>query len=233
MVSFGDDLSWGPIASMDERVAWLDTECPIPGSWDWLPEEDETFWKEAGQPAAERLIWLSGNSADEVAGYLAYLERYSDLPAAVVRTNEHIPPHPTFGPLIGSGSANAEQLADVLSHAERRPIAADHALAGRWAELRAENALLRIMDGEQLVSAPVETYDRLLHAAVTGDWQKGMRVIGGAIGASFDEQVRINSEFLFYRLGALVKSGELEAQGDVLGWDDEQRRIPAMVRKPG
>lgn len=231
VVSFGDDLSWGPIASLDDRVKWLDAECPIPGSWDWLPETHEEFWKEAGEAADERLVWLSSNSAHEVAGYLAYLERYSDLPAMVVRPDEHLPPHPTYGPLLGTGSANVEQLADALHNGERRPIADDREMFGRWAELRSDNALLRILRDGQLVSAPIDTYDRLLLEAATGEWQKGVLVVGKALGASFDEQVRVSSDFLFSRLRALVRSGALEAQGDVLGWEEDGRRQPALVRK--
>ena len=232
VVSFGDDLSWGPISSLAERVSWLDAECPIPGTWDWLPEAHQSFWEEAAQPAEDRLIWLSDNSSHEMAGYLAYLERLAELPAAVVRPNEHLPPHPKYGRLLGSGTANVEQLADVLDNAERRPVTDDHAWVGRWAELRSDNALLRVMEDGQLVSAPVETYDRLLLGAATDDWKKGVLVVGHALAASFDEQVRVSSDFLFSRLSALVRTSQLEAQGDVLGWDEDMRRAPALVRKP-
>jgi hypothetical protein len=213
-------------------VAWLDAECPIPGSWDWLPEEHELFWKDAGQPAEHRLVWLSSNSAHEVAGYLAYLSRHSELPAEVVRPNQYIPLHPTYGPLLGTGSANVEQLANVLRHAKRNSVGDDRAWFGRWVELESENAHLRIMDGAELVSAPVETYDRLLLGAAKTDWQKGVLLVGNALAATFDEQVRVSSDFLFSRLGALVRLGQLEAQGDVQGWEENMRRTPALVRKP-
>ena len=88
-----------------------------------------------------------------------------------------------------------------------------------------------MVDG-QLVSAPVETYDRLLLGAATDDWKKGVLVVGHALAASFDEQVRVSSDFLFSRLSALVRTSQLEAQGDVLGWDEDMRRAPALVRKP-
>ena len=203
----------------------------MPGGWDWLGDAHDQFWAEAGQPAEDRLVWVSSNCPQEVSGYLAYLEQFSDRPAAVVRPNLHIPPHPKYGPLLGTGTANVEQLADVLDSAERRTIAEDHSLFDRWAELRSENALLRVMSGTGLVSAPVETYDRLLLDAATTDWQRGVLIVGKALGASFDEQVRVGTDFLFSRLSALVGSGALEAQGDVLGWEGDGRRTPAMVRR--
>lgn len=167
-----------------------------------------------------------------MAGYLAYLERHADLSADVVRPNLHLPAHPTHGPLLGTGTANVEQLADVLANAERRPVLEDRSWFGRWAELRSENGLLRIMDGTELVSAPIETYDRLLLSAAAPEWRKGILVVGHALAASFDEQVRVSPDFLFSRLGALVRSGQLKAQGDVQGWDEERRRTRALVCKP-
>lgn len=226
-------MSWGPIASIPERVSYLEAESPIPGGWDWLGEAHDDFWEACSQPAEDRLVWLSDNAAHEVAGYLAFLERFSDREATVVRPNEHLPPHPTYGPFLGTGTANVEQLANVLENAEQKPLADDHALYGRWAELRSENALLRVMSGKRLVSAPVDTFDRLLLGAATADWQPRAKVVGKALGASFDEQVRISSDFLFSRLAALVRSEVLAAQGDVLGWDEEGRRQPALVRKVG
>jgi len=92
--------------------------------------------------------------------------------------------------------------------------------------------MLRVMKDGQLISAPVETYDRLLLGAASDDWQKGVLVVSHGLAASFDEQVRVSSDFLFSRLSALVRSGQLEAQGDVNGWDEGMRRAPAMVRKP-
>ena len=62
------------------------------------------YAKEAEHFGDERLIWLSSNSADEMAGYLAYLGRV-DRPAAVLRPDRYLPPHPTFHRLIPPPSA--------------------------------------------------------------------------------------------------------------------------------
>ncbi len=75
-------------------------------------------------------------------------------------------------------------------------------------------------------------FDRLLLEACGEEWERGVRIVGNAMAASFQQRLCLSSEFLFSRLSNLVKSGELEAEGDVLGWTSEPRRVPAQVRKP-
>jgi hypothetical protein len=216
---------------MDERVAFFDAEYPIPGGWDWLTESNAEFWDELASQAGERLIWLAPTSSSELAGYLAYLDRFADVPAEVVRPNDYLQPHPRYGPHLGLGSMNAEELADAFANAPRYSIEADRQLAGRWSELMEENAMLRIVEDGALISAPIDHYDHFILGATPPKWTRAVRVVGDAIGATFDEQVRVNSDMLFSRLAALVRSGAIEAQGDVLGWTEEKRREPALVRR--
>lgn len=233
-MSFGDDLSWGPIGGdLDERVQFFDAESPIPGGWDWLRESHEEFWRDASQPAENRLTWISSSCAYEAAAYLAYLQRFPDLPAAVVRPDQYVPPHPIYGPPLGTGTLGVEQMADVLDHAPRSDVADDEHLSCRWEELQREGALLRIVQNGELVSAPLDHYDRLLLACASPEWTRGVQIIGNALANAFEEQIWVSSDFLFSRLSNLIKSGTLEADRDVLGWTDEPRRAPAMVRKPG
>ncbi len=233
VVSLGDDLSWGPIGrdKLRERIAYFDAFCPIPDGWSWLAEAHEKFGEEVAAEWDERLVWLGSASAAELAGYLFYLDRFGELPAQVIRPDEHLPPHPRFGPAGSIGVLNASDVAAVLEKAPRRPVADDIALYGRWAELVADGALLRVLQDGGLRSAPLDHFDHLILSAVGPEWKLGIRVIGDAIGASFDERVQINSDFLFMRLSELAKHGVLEAEGDVLGWTEDMRRLPVNVRK--
>jgi len=217
---------------MEERVAYFDKECPIYGGWDWLPGSHEDFWGTLVEETVERLIWLVPNSSSELAAYLAYLDRFPDVPADVMRPNDYLKPHPIHGPHLGLGSMNAEEMARVLKEAPRRSIAADHALIGRWQELVEENAMLRVVERGALTSAPIDHFDQFILAATPPDWTKAVRVVGNALGATIDEQIHVSSDLLFSRLAALVRSGAIEAQGDVLRWTEEQKREPALVRRP-
>ncbi len=217
---------------MEQRVAFFDTECPIPGGWDWLAASNADFWDELAGETGERLIWLAPTSSSELAGYLAYLDRFADVPAEVIRPNDYLQPHPRYGPHLGLGSMNAEELADAFANAPRCSIAADRQLAGQWSKLVEDNAMLRIVEDEALISAPIDHFDRFILDATPAEWTRAARVVGHALGATFDERIRVNSDLLFSRLAALVRSGAIEAQGDVLGWTEEQRHEPALVRRP-
>ena len=47
-----------------------------------------------------------------------------------------------------------------------------------WRRLRAENAPLRLVDGDKLVSAPITHFDDLVLSFVDADWKKGARIVG-------------------------------------------------------
>lgn len=232
VVSLGDDLSWGPVeGDLAGRAAYFETECPIPGGWQWLPEAHAEFWTAIDGWPGERLIWLGANSACEHAGYLAYLDHCHDRPAEVVRPDDYFAPHPVYGPAGSIGVLDAEQLADALANAPRRPVGDDAEQFGRWAELQREDALLRIVDDGRLISARVDHFDSFVTDAVGSEWKAAARVVGDALGAAFDARVWVNSDFLFSRVASLVNSGALEAQGNVVGWTADHRREPAHVRR--
>ena len=214
-------------------MAFFEREYPELGGSEWLAESHEEFWGALNEETGERLIWLVPNCSSELTAYLAYLDRFADVPAQVIRPSDYFEPHPVYGPYLSLGSMNPEQLAEAFDAAPRRSIEEDHELFGRWRELVEENAMLRVLQDGALVSAPISYFDRFILAAAPSDWTRSIKVVGNALSAAFDEQVPVNSDLLFSRLAALVGSGQLEAQGNVLGWTDEPKREPALVRKPG
>jgi len=232
VVSQSDDLSWGPISGgIDRRIAFFDLECPIPGGWQWLREAHAGFATAVSEWTGDLLIWLGLSSACEHAGYLAYLHQFHDRPADVLRPDDYLQPHSVYGPAGAIGVLNPEQMTDLVENAPRTPVADDSELFGRWRELEAEDSLLRIMADGRLVSAPVDHFDRFIIDAVGGEWKPAARVVGDALGGTFDARLWVPTDFLFSRVANLVKSGALEAQGEVLGWTDEPRRASALVRR--
>ena len=235
VAGFSDDLSWGPIgeARLAERIAYMEKEDPFPPEpsyWRGLPKAHENFWHEASRETDERIIWLGSNNACELAGYLAYLDRFPDLPVSVIRPDDYLPEHPRYGKAGAIGVLNAEQLADALDHAPRRAAADDATLFGRWAELVQENALLRSVSDGSLISVPISHYDHFVIGAASSDWTRHVRVVGHALAATFDAKVWVNTELLFSRLAHLVDEGILEADGDVRAYTEDFRRSEAKVR---
>ena len=233
-VGIHEDWSWGPIGDhrIAERIAFMKREVPTPWDdyWDALPEKYAAFWGAIDAWPGEILIWLGSASALELAGYFAFLDRFPERAASVVRPDFYLPPHPRFGPVGAMGAMNADQMADCLVNAPRSPIADDAALFGRWAKLVEENALLRVIRDGALVSAPIDAHDHFILGAARVEWMPHVRLVGYAMGATFDARTWVSDDILFSRLAHLVDDGVLEADGDINGWTDEPRRTEARVR---
>jgi hypothetical protein len=77
-----------------------------------------------------------------------------------------------------------------------------------------ENAPLRVLDGDRLVSAPISFFDSMLMSFVTEDWQRVARIIGQSLVSSTDDSlVAIDDILLRARVNALVECGRLEIRG--------------------
>lgn len=227
----GDDLSWGPIAgTLAARIRYLDSFCPIPGGWSWIQREHRNFRKYVEGPLANRTIWLGSNNAAELCGYYRYLDSFGDLPADIIRPDDFLPPHPKYGPAGSVGILNLDQVAECLDHAPRSPIGAEGHLRERWSQLKSQDTLLRVVEHGEVRSVEVDYLDRLIVAATPPDWERSIRVVGNALGAAFDEGRAIHSDFLFGRLGALVDSGTIEADGKLFDWTQDGRRSDPGVR---
>ena len=149
----------------------------------------------------------------------------------MIRPDRHIPPHPMHGAALSTGSLSVEEITSVLEHAPRSHVGDDKHLSPRWNELQQEAALLRIVQDGTLVSAPVDHYDPVLLNHAPSEWTDVARVVGSALGAAFDQQSYVNSDFLFSRVPHLVASGAFECEDDLLGWTEDWRRAPAKVRR--
>jgi hypothetical protein len=84
-----------------------------------------------------------------------------------------------------------------------------------WQELRSESAPLRVVGGDQLVSAPISFFDSKLISYVTDDWQKVARAVGQALASQIDDCIiQAGDLLLVARVAALVESGRLEIRGE-------------------
>ena len=79
-----------------------------------------------------------------MAGYLTYVDRFADRAATVVRANEHLPPHPAYGPMLGTGTLNPEQMANA--NAEPTSDTSDR----RAVEVQVEPLVHRVHDQPEL-----------------------------------------------------------------------------------
>jgi hypothetical protein len=74
--------------------------------------------------------------------------------------------------------------------------------------------MLRVSDGDKLVSVPISFFDPVLMSYVTDNWQKVSRVVGPAMAPQMsDDIVQTGDMFLAARVNALAESGNLEIRG--------------------
>ena len=219
-----DDLSFGPINPSDSslRAKWVENEL---GRTDWndIGSGSERLWDEALFPDNRKVAWLSRRSAMEYVGFLEWLRRLGDAPCEVVDLTEvkvsHRPEHgpprsPRLAMSLGTLHPDTIRNDTLWNLAEPLQIGARGRYLELWRQLRSENAPLRVIDGDRLVSAPISFFDSLLMSYVTDNWQKVSRVVGQALVSRMDDCIiQPGDTFLAARVNALVENGRLEIRG--------------------
>jgi hypothetical protein len=222
VVTFFDDLSFGPINPPDSilRAQWVQNELGRDG-WDEMTAESERGWDKALSSDYRRVAWLTRRSAMEYAGFLEWLWRLGDAPCEVVDLTEVKMSYPEHGSrpprwAMSLGMLHHDKicsdklwdLAEPLKMTERRRY------RDLWQQLRSENAPLRVLDGDKLVSAPISFFDSVLMSYATVDWQKVAKIVGSAMVRQMDDWlVQTGDMFLAARINALAESGCLEIRG--------------------
>jgi hypothetical protein len=174
------DLHFGPIDPSDpsSRAKWLEKELGR------IDQEDaarsEGVWDEARFPGHRNVAWFTRRSAQEYAGFLDWLWHRGDTPCDVIDLSEVRISHPrqldpprkaspTSLALLGHGIIAHNKLWDL---AEPLPMIERLRYRELWQQLISEDAPLRVIDGDKLVSAPISFFDSLLMSYVTDKWQK-------------------------------------------------------------
>jgi hypothetical protein len=210
-----DNLAFGPIAADDanERAAWVDTELGIE-DWREVIDRGDDLLTASLSAAGEVIAWYSLNVAPIVAGFLWWLSQIGDRPCSIIRANS-LPrlQTPEVAALFGQGLP--------LSDADRA------AYRVRWEQLRNENAPLRIVEGDDLVSAPSDHFDAALMANVSGEWQKMARIVGTTLMDQSETGVYQTSDLLLRaRLVALAERGDLDWRGELWWMQKCELRLP-------
>jgi hypothetical protein len=82
VVSFFDDLSFGPINPPDPeaRRQWVEEELGYAG-WEDVTNTD-AFWQEALEPSP-KIAWVSRRTTQEYTGFLEWLRRLGGAPCQI------------------------------------------------------------------------------------------------------------------------------------------------------
>jgi uncharacterized protein DUF3658/uncharacterized protein DUF1835 len=238
VVACFDNLSFGPINPPDPslRATWVANELGWTEWGDAAPER-ERFWNEALSSNHRKVAWLPRRSAMEYTGFLEWLWRLGDDPCEIVDlTDLKVSQRPKHEPATPAALARSlanlapKQINDghLFDQAKTLPATARSKYHSLWRQLRAENAPLRVLANDTLVSAPISFFDTLVMSQVTGQWRKVARVVGQALYSQMDDQIfQTDDLFLAARVNALVEAGRLELQGkSALAMGYSEVRLP-------
>jgi hypothetical protein len=218
VIAFYDDLRFGPINPPDSalRAKWVEDELGWTGSPN-LITESERFWRESLSPNRRRVAWLSRRCAMEYAFFLEWLRRLGDDPCEVVDITDLKLSRNPFGLPLSLALLPPDEIAehDLFDQAKILPATTRSEYQALWGQLRAENAALRVLAGDVLVSAPISFFDSLLMSFATDNWQKVARIVGLALDSQMDDRIFQTGDIvLVARVNALVEAGRLELQGE-------------------
>jgi len=230
VVAHFDDYSAGPIDTLDvaARVEWLATLVDEPWAEDLLKTEAGIL--STYDPACLPVVWFSRRDIISYVGFLAWLSRAGDRDFTVVDiTDMDIAGHRYLAP---SETPETVMCATDLWD-RRRSLSAEEVAAYRrdWDRLRRENAPIRILTADGIVSGGRELLDGLLLPYVTADWQTFALVMYNSLSLSgSDERRPFCNEFeLSNRLDELIEQGILEGRGDFSSLHlSEVRKIPSI-----
>jgi len=231
VVNLFDSLSFGPINPPDPelRRQWVENEFGYT-YWGEIVGEATSFWADACSATNRRVAWLSRRSAHEYASFLEWLWRVGEEPIEVVDLTDfkvtgspHLAVslallHPTQ--IIENNLFASAKVLTPLLRAQYREL---------WERLRIENAPLRILTEDGLVSAPISFFDPLLLSHVTPEWRKAARVIADVLIDSWGTSlIQIGDLELAARLRALASAGTIESQGDLFQIRHSEVRLPTL-----
>jgi uncharacterized protein DUF3658/uncharacterized protein DUF1835 len=234
VIGLPDNLGFGPIdapngVSRQEWVGhWLGYD------WDEVVQMTALFWAEATSRETFPVAWMSRGDAGEYAGFLEFIWRMAGAPFRVVDATgvEVAQSHGRPGSLVASclSLLNPTQIVEARLHDQQRALPSEE-IAGyreKWRKLRAENAPIRVVDENGLVSAPITHFDAVILSCVSDDWQKGARVAGTTMGKLMDTPFdRCPSDLILWaRVCALGDDGILE----IAGGQSEMRGALVRIR---
>jgi hypothetical protein len=215
-----DDLSLGPIDydSIRVRLDWIDNELWYE-NYREITEFDNLFWSEAMSPAIHPVAWVNRRCAREYAGFLQFLWRvpHSDFEIVDITDIDFSNGKSPFA-IHSLGEVAPQQIIDAGLPARQThlSIAEIESYKAAWRKLRSENAPLRLVTSEGLVSAPITYFDDLISTYVRDDWTKCARIIGEVLIEQARGPFRQAGDLLLStRLRKLAEAGTFESQGDL------------------
>jgi hypothetical protein len=227
VLGLGDDLAFGPINPLDAslRLEWGEAELGLEMDPE-LKADIEEFWTRLSNvPVGTELVaWMSRRSVSEYCGFLEVLRRVDDLSVVDVADMEFVrrdgSPYPEAAKAFAAVPSEQVVAKNLIKRAVRVSPSQREAYRDEWRKVREENAALRVLTPEGLVSAPIDHFDNVILSCITSEWQSCGRVVGTALERISDGPYRQLSAdlFLFDRLLKLIDDELVEGKNEQKLW---------------
>jgi len=168
------------------------------------------------------VVWFSRRDTASYAGFLWWLSHRGDGPCDIVDLTETIlPARKVRGEIapaqLAISPAVVPSVELIRLRQEARPLLPEERLRYQhmWLRLAQQNAPLRVIEGDELVSAPITYFDDLLLSWTTHQWRKMFRIFLETYCGFKKQGLYQASDLLLHaRLRALVERGALDVVGD-------------------
>ena len=237
VIALSGSLNFGPInpPDPDVRHAWIMTVLrPDPYA---DQREPEAPWIESTSASVYPVYWVCMTDASEQASFLEFAFRMVGRPFDIIdATNLDYVTRDGIRMPWSLGIMRPEDIVASSLKNKRRffTLAECEAAAAAWAQLKGENAPLRIVRDGHLVSAPLAHFDAALASQATTDWEVAAKLIGRTmhhLSVEVDPPGQSVSDIvLFGRLQALGDRGGLEVKGEGPSMRDYEVRLPSSSK---
>lgn len=183
---------------------------------DALARETEDFWAAALAEDVHPIVWGTRTTACEYPGRLAWIERAQGRAWSLVELTDAPVTNAdgTVSAARATGRLTPAQLAAFFGTERALTDTETAAARALWSRLRHENAPLRAVTPEGLVSVPLCHFDADLLACTPPDWTTAARVVGELLHRQHRAGLyQVGDLFLLVRLRRLVAAGRIESDG--------------------
>jgi hypothetical protein len=217
VIGLDDDWSFGPPADAELRRAYVEA------AWGYADEDWDDqikgFWERALKFDGRRVVWFSRRQPREYCNFLEWLRRNGDQSFEFVDLSDSYVTTPS-GRRARVGCVSLVRESEFVSEAfwdQARPATKEelHTWLSLWERLREENAPMRVVTSEGLISAALDYFDNELMSHINFRWVQARRVVGNVMSDMLrnDGVFQANDLVLLYSLQELLDAGTIETKG--------------------
>ena len=230
VLGLSDDLTFGPIHPFDtaQRLEWGKAELDLDSDPERLAEIEEFWTRLSTRPAGTELVaWMSRRCVAEYCGFLEVVRRVDELSVVDVADIEfeRRDASKAFAK-VSVDQIVAKNLIDKVARVS--PLQRD-AYRDEWQKLCEDNAAVRVLTPQGLVSAPIDHFDNVILSCITSEWQSCGRVVNSAVDRISEGPFQQLSAdlVLFDRLLQLIDDELIEGktEEDLWSWSESWVRL--------